>query len=279
MAELLYARLDLSGLNDALSRAQRFSKRTPGVAANTAAFFVMRGWVRDVRKVPIGTIDTELGSATVLVRKQRGSGYRRARRTRQMTGGRMGTEVTTVPLVLLIVLARANLAGLNRKLGTGKVSNYNITTGNRYALMRKPTKAEYPGVVSRMIKGRHSAAAFLAASGLPIIRDLERVIDARYRRGAPPRDRDVETAARHSLVDKATVAPAPAEGEIAFCYAELLLGMAGKNAESINRALHQIGGPELQRQLNLEAEKTFLKVAEWEAAEMEKDLRAAGAIR
>src|SRR5690606_25779819 len=108
----------------------------------------------------------------------------------------------TVPLTVLIVLARANKAGLKRGQGTGKISNYNVRTNSRYALARVPSRDEMPGYISRMIKSRHSATAFLASSGVPVIRALEQAIDSRYRRGAPPLDTQARAAATRSRVPK-----------------------------------------------------------------------------
>ena len=281
MAEMFFCRLDTSGLRSAVESAARFNKRTPSIGANTAAFFVMRGWVRSVTRVPVSKIDRELATTVYYEKTKTGRISTDKRRNRRFKGGISPIQQTKrVPLAVLIILARANRAGLTRGQGNGTRSNYNITTEGRYELPRVPPKELMAAYIHRMISTRHSASAFLASSGIPAIRALEDKIDPKYRRGAPPRDPRANAAFdRHSKTDKSVAFPASPGMESVFCHVEIMVGLdGGRNAVSRNQAMHRHGWPELQRQIDVEAENAFKKVAEWEARELLRRLRRSRVI-
>lgn len=275
---IFISQIDTTGLNAALSAASVFAKRTPSVAVNTAMFFVMRGTVREVPKVSVQTINSELGVQVNPVFNKNGRVSKNKRRKYETATFNSGISVKPpIPFVALLISARAK-----------RNSRYNQLTGGRYALAQHPLKGINPRNTSlvksimdafarRMSSGRRSSIAFMASGILPVIRGLEANIEPRYRRGAPQLDAQARIAYGKSSEDKGAVTVAREGSNYVFCLAELLIGMKGKNAKAHNEAMFVVIGPVLRRQVNIEAEKTFKKVAEWEALELQKQCRSFGA--
>lgn len=274
MPNAITARVDSSDLNKALLEAQRFSKRTPTLAVNTAAFFVARKWCRDMPKVPMTRIDEEL-----VVQWKNGETAKGnpsiAKKNRKLFGG-VGTSkhFTDKPLALLIVLARANL------LRKGKQSNYNAITNNRFQLSPSDLvgKAAIDAVMSRMIKSRHSAIAYLASSIKPIIRTLENVVSPKYRRGAaelPSGLRVAGEAKGHAMIST------PGEFQASAMISSDIgtTGHPSQQLEKMNEALWRYGAPVLHSAVDDEAMKQAEFVAKQEFIELQKSLRKIGAIR
>lgn len=257
---------DQSRFNEALRLAMERTSRTPALAVNTAAYFVSRAWIREMPKASIEKIDTELGTATNLTRIKSGKRFRKAKKDQTFKGGRMGRDHTTVPLAALIINARA-------KPG----SRYNEITKNRYARASSPFKgvsreagaALMRMAINRMIKTRHSSSAFLKSSIIPVIKELERFVSPKYRRGAPLMD----NTAKQRGVDKGGAEAANDEWNT-FATIQSDIGAVGVLAERMNTALWQHGAPALQRAFDQEADRQLKYVADKELQEMAKAFNA-----
>lgn len=252
-------------MNTVLALAQNFTKRTPAIAANTAAFFVARDIARNTPKVIPYQIVSEL-NVQMVPRVGGRKPYPRGknRMLGSAAGGRSRTE--GVPLGVLVVMA-------SRKMG----SKYNVSTNQRhFRTGQAPFRAWLRESISRMIKARMKATAFLASSVVPAIKQLEQVVEARYRRGAVAMDSIASRASRGSHTDKSYAVPAMEGSEVATCELVLNVGGQGQNSEAMNRAMHAKMGPVAQAAVNREALKTMEYIAMKQAEEMEKAGRAAG---
>ena len=245
-------KIDTSGLNTALALAQDYTRRTPALACNTAMFFVARYVAKNTPKVSPSTINTEL-NVTVIpgITMTKGGKLSKAKKNMLASSQVGGASRTTgVPLGVLIMMARM-------KPG----SNYNVTTGGRYAINARPAKGTFrtwmKTSINRMIKARRSSTAFIASSAVSIIKALEPFVAMQYRRGAAPMDSQAYGAyKKHRNVDKgeATVA---VDG--VTTYAEMLLniGASGANSESHNAAMHRMMGPVVQAGVSAETQNTI----------------------
>lgn len=277
MAAVIFLKIDSSRLNAALKISGEFSRRTPAELANTAGFFAMRDAVRKAPKVPVSRIDKELAVEVQAVIGRRGKPLSTKYARNQVLVGRAGTArppLAHVPIAAIIMSARANPR-----------SNYNRSTNNRYAISHSPWKgvdrktgaALMKAAISRMIKARHSAVAFLASSLIPVIRGLEAHVDRRYRRGVPAMDSEASRSYKRSRVDKGHVAPA-FPGEIsANCTIEIVIGMVGVNFASHNEAMHRYLAPVIQAALDTEALKQLTYAGEKAGGQLRSELRAMGA--
>jgi hypothetical protein len=257
--------VDTTGLNTVLKLAQEYTSRTPAIAANTAAFFVARDIARNTPKVIPYQIISEL-NVQMIPRVGGRKPYPRGknRLLGSADGGHSRKE--GVPLGVLIVMA-------SRKPG----SNYNVSTNQRHFRKSSGNFREWMRQsVSRMIKARMKATAFLASSVLPSIRQLERVVEARYRRGAVAMDSTANRASKGSKTDKSYVVAAQEGSKVATCELVLNVGGEGKNSAAMNRAMHAKMGPVAQEAVNREALRAMEYIAMKRAEEMEKHGKASG---
>lgn len=232
--------VDTSGLDAAIHKAQLWSTRTLAQAVNTALLEVAYEAKNTMPYVTAETIDMELGMTVTAVIGKRGKplSLKRAK-NRIYSGDSMGTEQQDVELAKLIILARANLAGLNRKLGTGSVSNYNVSTNNRYALTKDDLRGgAMDSLINQMIRSRRKSGNFLMAGWTPAIRALLQVTSNRWRKGRSP---PVEGSGQYYGADLGYATPAQ-EGSLTVAgVIANLVGAQGKNAASFAQALQRYG--------------------------------------
>jgi hypothetical protein len=256
--------VDTSRLNAQVAEGIRFSRRSPAQNVNSAALAVVNRAIDLTPFVPVQRIDTELGTAVVLQRKSRGSGFRTAKRTQVLMGGKRGDIVTTVPLTVLIVRARQR-----------PDSNYNRRTNRRYLLpstaFRGPGgRAAMAAYINRMIKSRHSSTKFLIAGWVAARAGLR----ARAYSGEPIIDVESSVSVE---TDKGRSMPAREGGFTTMCVIENLIGLGQSvNAQNYNRALLEHGTRPLQRAIDEVAEDKMRHIWEkqlagdllprWEAA-------------
>jgi hypothetical protein len=155
----LTATVDVSSLNDALNEAQRWSSRTREKCVMTAAVAVCERAYELTPAVTVAKIDTDLGTiVTVKVGKRGKPLSAKYSKNVMKSGGKMGREVESVPLSVLIIAAQA-------KPGSG----YNVSTGNRFArganpfagVSRAEGRAAMKAAENRLINARHSAIGFI----------------------------------------------------------------------------------------------------------------------
>ncbi len=259
--DALFVTIYSSGLNEMILAGRRYSKRTPKLAVDTAAFFV--AW-RAHDATPFttpGAIDTELG-VTVMVKVGPRGGKSKVNKfglsTRQ-------TENRSIPYAMLIVLARMNKAGLHRGAGEswtgGGISNYNMITGNRYALPSNTT-GSLQSIANRMTKSRRSSTKFIRSGWIPALQILEREVPRYARRGT---GKSMSSTTTGKNIGTAT--PANPNGETATTSIENMIGLSGQNSvldQRRNDALWRVAAPILQWAIDVEAEVQMRYVAEKE---------------
>ncbi len=160
-------KMDASQMRYAVEQIESATGKLPSQIVNRAIFSAAIRVKKAMPVVSVSQIDSELGAAVQLRQKKNGK-YKRSGNL--ISGGKMGNKVRSVPLAKLIVLARANIAGLNRKSGTGSVSNFNVTTNSRYAIDKSEFRnKQMDAYVSRMIKTRHSSSGFFKTCAAAIM--------------------------------------------------------------------------------------------------------------
>ncbi len=259
------AQWDQTGFDSAMKEAARFTRRTPALAINIAAFHVTLFWISEMDKVPVERIDAELAATLSPGRLKSGKLSKAKRRQREIVSVAVGGagRSTTVPLAVLIIQARARPG-----------SNYNRITGNRWAapspykgLSRAAGASAMAAAVSRMIKARHRSVAFLASSMLPAADDLRPFAGRGGRGGAPPVD---AKNVREYGSEKGGAIPAVEGAAVAVCTIYSNIGLFGVQAQGQYEAIWNHGGPAMQRAIDKEAEMQVLYVWQHELAEFNK---------
>lgn len=244
--------VDSSGLTAAIQERIKFMDRTVVEQTVASAFFISLRAKQLMPVTPIGRIDTELAVEVVPVMGKRGKPLKR----KHLSGG-LGTSRTpheAVPLVALIVAARA-------KPG----SDYNATTGGRYAIAKNPFKGvsraegarDMAAYVNKMIKSRHSSTHFLQIGWNPAIAALKSSphLLAKYRRPGPPTSTARSGSKFDSVDDEMGSAIIELFGDSCIVTIENALGGSGKNAKSHREALLRVGLPGLQQAVDEETYK------------------------
>lgn len=268
-------RIDTRGLSQAVAIAQQYSKRTPAQMAGTAAYFVARKTSRDTARTSMSKMDSELG-ATTSIRYTTKKGNRllkKPKRTVVLGAGPAG-DITVAEKIILA------------RFWTG--SRYNQITQQRFGLNRASFSpgegtaafwAKVAQVATRMVGSRHSSVAFLAASLVPVIKQLETSIDPRYRSGGGPVDSQALRVANSSA---STMALGRAEvtngGNSAVAKGSMLIGMVANALSSRrNEAMHRFVGPALQGAINDETARSIAySVGKEEMLQRSARLAAAG---
>jgi hypothetical protein len=237
-------KIDASGLNAMLAASTIYNKRTPSVAANTAALVVARfAW----SKMPVTTIariDSDLSVDVTPVLSTRG-----LRKGLPLKSGKTNVAVPERGLAAMISVARMHPS-----------SKYSQLTGNRWPVPIPQTTgipafwAAVQVIAQRMVKARHSSIKFLQSCWIPAIRIMERYsapgsIRGRYAAAGPPTNGDF-------VPDSGSAIPAR-DGEI-IAVAEIInaAGVTGSTDElnvKHNEALWRYGAPALQEAIDDEA--------------------------
>ncbi len=216
-------------LNAAIKLRLEWGKRTLPQIVNSSAYYIARNTAAGTPFTSIDRMDTELG--TIRVSEKTGKTLKGTTGKGALRGSAMGREQTETTLAKLIILARANLL-------SKKPSKYNISTNFRYALNKDDLKGKGTilGMISRMIKSRHSSSKFLRSGWVPAIQTLEPY--AFKRGGAAP----VE-AKTFKFGNRGSATPAVSGSWEVSCMIENATGLEGKNAANFNQALllHGIG--------------------------------------
>ncbi len=260
---------DQTNFNRAMAEAARFSKRTPALMVNTAAFHVTLFWIHEMDKVPIERIDQELAATLSPGRLKSGKLSKAKRRAREVVSVAVGGagRSTTVPLAVLIIQARGRPG-----------SNYNRITGGRWAtpspfkgVSRALGLAAMSAAVSRMVKSRHRSVAFLASSMLPAADDLRPFIAHGSKGRAPKPDR---LSVRQVGNPKGGAIPATEGQPIATAVIFSNIGLFGMQAQGQLRAIWNHGEPAMQRAFDAEAENQMNYVWKQESAVMSRRMMA-----
>lgn len=253
---------DATNFNKAMEEAARFTKRTPALMVNTAAYHITLYWVSEMDKVPIGRIDRELAATLSPGRLKSGKLSKSKRRAREVVSVAVGGvgRSTTVPLAVLIIQARGRPG-----------SHYNELTGHRWATpspylgkSRAAGAMAMEAAVSRMVKARHRSVAFLASSMLPAADDLRPLIAHGSRGKAPAVSREV----RQYGVEKGGAYPATEGQPIAMCVIYSNVGLFGQQATSQYRAIWNHGVAPMQRAFDAEAMNQMRYVWQQEESEL-----------
>ena len=206
-------------------------------------------------------IDQNMSAVTTPVLSTRG-----ARKGLPLRSGKNNVAVTEGGIATRIVLARMN-----------PNSRYNRLTGSYWAINRA-TFSPGEGVAGflrkvyntavRMVKARHSSTHYLKTGWISGIRMLQEsgLISRSATRGLGVRP----PAKRAKTIEDAGYAIAAREGLTTRCEVGNRIGLGGSNAvlsEKHNRALHQYGGPALERAKVQEFDQTVTYVLK----EMAKD--------
>jgi hypothetical protein len=263
--------IDASGLNAAIAAAQVYSKRTPAVAVNTAAYVVAKFAWSKMPVTNIGRIDSELGViVTPIVPTM---GVRKGSTNITMSWGIRG-ESSPRSLAMMIAIARMHPG-----------SKYSQLTGNYWPVEKPATKGVIAflnfmeQVAERMVKARHSSTHFIQSCWIPAIRDMEPFADRSAVRGraaaAGPRGSD------KFVPDSGSGVPAT-EGAI-YAVAEITnaAGVKGHNDvldRKHNEALWLYGGPALQEAMDDEARNVMEYVNDHEFERAFGPLRAKGFV-
>jgi len=263
----VYCEIDTTNLSAAIDRLLNgFTKRTPAIAANTAALFVIRGTQEKTPVTTIGRIDTEMNVITSPKVLKNGKLSKDKTKQNEVVNLMAGGD-GELNAAMSIVIAR-----------THPTSNYNVLTGNRWALQApsfnagKFTKAYGESgkamaaqlwwqwvrdAATRMVKARHSSVAFLKASWTESIARLIPNVPSRFRG-------DVSGFSQGRRVLMSSPAVPAREGETnAVCRVSNTLGVDNANSvlgDKYNEAAHRILEPVLQNQIDNEAWSTMQRV-------------------
>jgi len=234
--------------------ARAYNRRSPAVAANTAAYRITCAAFAFTPAATMAKIDANMSAVTTPVLSTRGK-----RKGLPLRSGKNTVAVTEGGPATRIVLARMHPG-----------SRYNRLTGSYWAINRaqfSPGQGEagfwrkvYDTAV-RMVKARHSSTHYLKTGWIPGIRLLQEsgLISRSATRGLGVRP---PNARAKNIADAGYAHPAH-EGVRTRCEVGNLIGFGGKNAvlnEKHNRALHQYGGPALQRAIAQEFDQTVAYV-------------------
>lgn len=197
---------------------QRTSRTLPDVL-NTKGFFIARRAVLETPRTSPGSIKSELGS---LVTK--GSRLQlTSARSKWLTFG--GEKYMGLSLAEAIIRARFARDG-----------------------KPQPTIIEMRKLVEKLLAVRNRSRGYLAAGWIPVIKQLEAVIDPKYRRGAPANDSQIKQVG----LAKGKADPARA-GFLLKTTIENRVGITGVRASKQNQALIRLGTPALARAFLFEA--------------------------
>lgn len=154
------ARMDTSGLSRAIPLAVLAGKRTVDEQSVTSMGWIFVNAQKATPKVEVAEIDSELSVISTPVLSTRG-----ARKGLPLRSGRMNVATTARTGAEMIVVARMHNPGISQTTGN---ANYNLLTGNRWALPMLPNGVGTAGfwaqvalIAQRMVKTRHSSTAFL----------------------------------------------------------------------------------------------------------------------
>ena len=281
-------RFDVSGLNKAVQTLlSGYTRRTPALAANTAAYVVAKLAWSKMPYVEPAKIDSELALEVVARTGVRGKplSMRNANnRSYRVAGnppvGSGGDPHPSVPLAWLIISARAR-----------RGSKYNISTSHHWMIGggKHPLKgykvSEFAKIISdrltRMVKARHSSTKFLQSCWIPAIRTLEPFADKSAVRGRGAGVGPARTGGKKSINDAGWADPAKLGDLVAISTAANAAGLRGYG-EALNRkhneALWRYGAPALQRAIDDEAENIMRHVAEQEMLKAKKSLAGHGVV-
>jgi hypothetical protein len=246
--------VDTTGLTSGINAAQGYTKRTLPQMVNTSGYWIAVNAKNGLPFVTPEKVDSEM--ATIVTPKigKRGKILSQKKAKNKTLSG--GTE-----RAFLIVMAR-----------TVPGSNYNILTGNRYALpslkgmSASGFHATIAFLVDQMLKSRHRSGKFLVAGWIPAVRKMLPYTAQRFIRGAGS---PLEGARSFFGANLGGATPAMAGGDYCAATIENDVGMEGKNAASFNRALMLYGVPALQAAVDREGTKQM----EYALSKFEKELK------
>lgn len=261
MDSIVTAKVDSTGLQNAIRERLKYPGRTEAEVVNNALFWVAYNTREAMPFSTIGRIDTELGVAVNLTKIKSGKRFSRNKRNFSFTAGKGGDIVKSVPLAALIIQARANPS-----------SNYNRITHSRYAgpspfkgVSRAAGAAAMAGAISRMIKSRHSSIKFLRAGWSMALEALWRFKGNR----SASKGGDFTSKSNFSDFGDVTVAQ---EG-----YTKVMgmiannIGVEGSvNAPNYNAAMLKYGVPALQAALDREEKEMLLYMIKKTKAQNDK---------
>lgn len=264
---IVLGKVDASGLNLALDKAQEFSGRTPQLCVDSAGYAVAARAYELTPAVTVAKIDSDLGTVvTVMVGKRGKPLSAKYSKNLMKSGGRMGDIVQDVPLSVLIIMAQARYG-----------SNYNESTGYRFARSKNPWagvsraagRLAMMGAENRLINTRHSSTGFLRLGWLAV----KKMLRSKFYGGPPPTegaDPDDEAPDPFGTAVSATLAHG------ASCTIENLVGMVpgrkGYNAPNYNRALLEKGTGPLQQAIDEVAFEKMDYVFQKEMALLERQV-------
>ena len=282
----LTCKVDAGNLNRAIEvLLAGYTKRTPAIAVNTAAFMVAR---RTFWKMPVVTpqrMDLELTVATVTNMRVATRGKRKG----QLVPGK-NSIVDMVPKTeaMMIVVARMHEPGISKT--TGQL-NYNAITGNYWALSMPPARLKGVGgtsnselfwdkvkqIADRMVLARHSSSGFLRSCWLPAIRMLAPY--ASRSAGGGGGQAPMPQVGQKMIKDSGWARPATPGGIYAECEIANAAGTQGINSvlyEKHNEALWAVTRDILQEAINAEAMSTIEHVSSIELKRDKARLAAYG---
>ena len=236
-------RMDTSVLEAAIKMRLLALDREEHEILNTSAYYIAIG---AKERTPFATqekIDLDLKVAVNLTITKRGRiSKRQSRKSPNYSSHRMGDIVTSKPLAVLIMLARANHSPNQRKRYWMDKSQFK--TGTRAGNQRAMSNA-----INRMIKSRHSSTKFLRSGWEPAITELSP--HAIKRRGSAPW---VEERRDYGFAVRGYAIPAIREGDLCRVEIANTTGMSDSEPDSTaNEALWIHSGPGLQEAIDEEA--------------------------
>lgn len=244
--------LDYTGLRRGIAVAIQASRKELPALLEAVAFYVAVKAQNMTRYVAMERIDMELMTVKTLRMHKNGKPYS-AKNSKNITlssarnvsiqNGRIRSY--EVPLAAAIIQSSVVVtSGVQSSTG-----NYNARTNFGHARGWSPFRgkkraagaAAMRQAVNRMIKARHSSTHFLQSGWVAVARQLR----ANYY-GRPPS----ETGARIKSKPQFGSVERASTGDSASITISNLIGMVGRNSENFNQALHEHGGPALQRALD-----------------------------
>lgn len=267
--------IDTTNLHRAVQLAAEYNQRTPTLMVATAGFFVARAVSRDVHRASISDIDSKLGLTAEPIISSRGK-----RKGLPLKSGKknlIATDQGTVTVAERIILAR---------FWPG--SPYNVKTNQRWAIDRtsfSPGQGALGFILAVHIRSlsmanrRHQSVAMLASSAVPIIKDFEKSVAPKYRRGSGTTDLE---GIQHTMglyknrigdgTVTATENTATAEGDFNVGLFPSLI------SQQENDASWKWLAPALQKAVNDEADKNMRYVAQEEMKSRAPQFASYGAI-
>lgn len=274
-------KIDTKRLNAGIALALRYTKRTPAQAVNTAACEIAITAKNTMPFVTAQRIDAELGAVGVPRLGSKGQPLQQftksgksVAKNKTYHGTMMGRYEATknIPLTVLIMIARSN-----------PESNYNLTTGGRYALARNPMAGfsralglfKMRTLIDNMIKARHRSGHFLMAGWIPAVRALLPLSVNKWRRGSSAAGPPLEGQQDFYGADLGDALPALEGSTMALCIITNNLGYEGKNSFNFNKALWEHGALPLQRAVDDEGVKQMQYFLDKSGEELVVDMNAA----